>query len=208
MRSKMIRKLDQTEIPLTMLIRVALGAYFIYSGLEKAGVPTDFLKNIHLYQMMPEDPPFFLNAVATVMPWLEIVCGTALVLGVGIRGAAANLLVMLLVFSPAILLRALAIRAEEGTPFFEIAFDCGCGAGVVVTWRKLCFNGMLIVGGLVVLFARSRKYCLSRWFDRLRGDAAHCRACGRLLPARGNCDCNAESDQPSPVTGTTREAVA
>ena len=121
----MIRKLDQTEIPVTMLIRLALGAYFIYSGLEKAGVPTDFLKNIHLYQMMPEDPPFFLNAVATVMPWLEIVCGTALVLGVGIRGAAANLLVMLLVFSPAILLRALAIRAEEGTPFFEIAFDCG-----------------------------------------------------------------------------------
>lgn len=204
----MIRKLDQGKIPVTMLIRVALGAYFIYSGFEKVGVPTDFLKNIRLYHMLPEDPPFFLNAVAAVMPWLEIVCGTALVLGIGIRGAAANLLVMLLVFTPAILLRALAIRAEEGTPFLEIAFDCGCGAGVVVTWRKLCFNGMLIVGALVVLFARSRKYSLSRWLDRLRGDTAHCRLCGRLRPARGNCNCVSESDQPSPVSGTTREAVA
>ena len=208
MRSEMIRKLDQTEIPVTMLIRLALGAYFVYSGLEKAGVPMDFLKNIRLYQMMPEDPPFFLNAVAAVMPWLEIVCGIALVFGIGIRGAAANLLVLLLLFTPAILLRALAIRAETSTPFFEIAFDCGCGSGVVVTWRKLGFNGMLIVGALVVLFARSRKYCLSRWVDRLRGDAALCRFCGRLLPSRGNCDCTAESDQPSPATGTTREAVA
>lgn len=204
----MIRKLDQTEIPVTMLIRLALGAYFVYSGIEKVADPFVFLKNIRLYQMLPEDPPFFLNAVAAVMPWLEIVCGMALVFGIGIRGAAANLLVMLLVFTPAIFLRALAIRAEEGTPFFEIAFDCGCGSGVVVTWRKLCFNGMLIVGALVVLFARSRKYCLSRWVDRLRGDAAHCRFCGCLLLARGNCDCTAEADQPSPVTGTAREAVA
>lgn len=204
----MIRKLDQTEIPMTMLIRLALGAYFIYSGFEKIGDPFAFLKNIRLYEMMPEDPPFFLNAVAAVLPWLEVVCGIALVFGIGIRGAAANLMLMLLVFTPAILFRALVIRAESGTPFFEIAFDCGCGSGVVVIWRKLCFNGMLIVGALVVLFARSRKYCLSRWVDRLRGGAALCRFCGRLLPSRGNCDCTAESDQPSPATGTTREAVA
>lgn len=204
----MIRKLDQGKMPVTMMIRVVLGAYFVYSGLEKVGVPTDFLKNIRLYEMLPEDPPFFLNAVAVVLPWLEIVCGTALVFGIGIRGAAANLMLMLLVFTPAILFRALVIRAESGTPFFEIAFDCGCGSGVVVTWRKLCFNGMLIVASLVVLLARSRKYSLSRWLDRRRGHVALCRYCGRLLASCGSCDCTHDSDEPAAISGATPETVA
>lgn len=171
MNNKMIRKLDQGKIPVTMLIRLALGAYFIYSGFEKVGDPFAFLKNIRLYEMMPEEPPYFLNTVAAVLPWLEVVCGAALVIGIGIRGASANLLVMLLVFTPAILFRALDIRAEMGTPFFDIAFDCGCGSGVVVIWRKLCFNGTLIVGALLVLFAQSRKFCLSSLLSR-RADAA------------------------------------
>jgi len=204
----MFRKLDQGKIPVTILIRMALGAYFVYSGFEKVGVPLDFLKNIRQYEMMPEEPPFVLNAVATVLPWLEVVCGIALVFGIGIRGAAANLLLMLLVFTPAILLRALTIRAESGTPFFEIAFDCGCGSGVVVIWRKLCFNGMLIVASLVVLLARSRKYTLSRWLDRRRGHVAQCRYCGRLLPSCGLCGCAHESDEPAVVSGATSEAVA
>jgi|GEM_PF-367090 len=200
----MIRWLDQIEIPLIALIRVALGGYFIYSGFEKIADPMIFLKNIHLYGMLPEEPPFFLNSVAAVLPWLEVVCGAALVIGIGIRGAAINLALMLCVFTPAILIRALAIRAESGTPFFEIAFDCGCGSGVVVTWRKLGLNGVLILASLLVLFSRSRRLCLSRLWARTRGGPALCKVCGRTLPTGGVCDCTAQVDADSRVQEAPR----
>ena len=86
--------------------------------------------------------------------------------------------VMLAVFTPAILLRALAIQAAEGTPFFEIAFDCGCGAGVVVIWQKLLTNTALFLAALIGVFSLSRRFCLSMWFARRSPVTEFCHLCG------------------------------
>ena len=165
----LLRRTDDTGAPL-FLIRLALGILFIGMGVVKIGDPVGFLKSIRLDEMLPETPPHFLNATAVVLPWLEVFCGTALVLGLWIRGAAACLVVMLCVFTPAILLRAITLHRTDGTPFFQIAFDCGCGSGPQIIWRKLLENAGLLVLAILALVARSRKFTLA-WLMQEHGAA-------------------------------------
>lgn len=200
-----LRRLDASGVPL-LLARLALGVLFIYMGASKAGHPIDFLKQIRLYHMLPESPAIFLNASAIVLPWLEIVAGTALIVGVWVRGAAATLAIMLAVFTPAILLRALAIHSAEGTPFFEIEFDCGCGAGVVVTWKKLLENTGLFLLALVPLLSGSRRFCAAMWWERRRPKASYCHLCGYAVdePVAGLCEaCAAPPTFPLEVSKPT-----
>src|SRR3990172_10955903 len=105
------RRLDESGIPL-LIARIILAATFIYMGSMKIGAPFEFLKQVRSYQMLPETPPIYLNATAIVLPWLEIVAGVALLLGLRFQGAAAAIALMLLVFTPAILIRALQIQAD------------------------------------------------------------------------------------------------
>ena len=159
------RRLDQSGA-LLLPARVVLAATFLWMGTNKLNEPFDFLKQLRLYHMLPTEPPIFMNATTIVLPWLEIVVGVALLLGLRLRGAAAVIAVMLCVFTPAILIRTLHIRAEEGTPFFQIAFDCGCGTGVVTVWTKLLGNVGLLALALVAMLSRSERFCLSAWTDR------------------------------------------
>ena len=150
--------MDGSGIPL-LLARLVLAAMFIYMGVIKLTEPFDFLKQVRMYHMLPESPPLFMNTTAIVLPWLEIVAGIALIIGFSLRGAAAMIGIMLCVFTPAILVRALAIQAEKGISFFEIAFDCGCGSGSVVIWTKLLTNAGLFALVVIALSSRSRRYC-------------------------------------------------
>jgi len=160
-----LRRIDETGVPL-LLARVILAATFIYMGSMKVGEPFDFLKQVRQYQILPETPAIYLNATAIVLPWLEIVAGVALLIGLRFRGAAAAIALMLLVFTPAILIRALHIQADTGSSFFEIVFDCGCGSGSVTIWTKLLGNVGLFTLAILALISRSRKLCLSTWLTR------------------------------------------
>lgn len=159
-----LRRLDCTGVPL-LLARLVLGGTFIYMGTHKLADPIAFLKLVRMYHMLPETPPFFLNSVAIVLPWLEIFAGVALLIGLSVRGAAAIMAIMLCVFTPAILIRALNMISETGQSFFQISFDCGCGSGEVVIWKKLIENFLLLLLSLLAVASCSRRWCLTRWLD-------------------------------------------
>jgi hypothetical protein len=61
-------------------------------------------------------PGFAINALALVMPWLELLCGIALILGIWRRPAAAIIGAMLVVF-------IVAISINLGR---DNAVNCGC----------------------------------------------------------------------------------
>jgi len=155
-----IRRADESGVPL-LLVRLVLGGLFIYMGAMKIADPVDFLRMIRAYGLAPETPPYFLNGTAIVLPWLEVVCGIALVLGLWVRGATALIVIMLLAFTPVVLMRALQIHSAEGTPFFKITFDCGCGTGVEIIWIKLCKNTGLFLLSVLALLSRSRRFRLT-----------------------------------------------
>jgi len=161
----LLRRLDDTGIPL-LVTRLVLGGLFVYMGIEKALVPTDFLKMVREYHMVPEHPPLMLNLIAASLPWLEIWCGCLLIAGVALRGSALTLLVMLVGFTIVVTLRALHIHHTQAIPFCAIEFDCGCGAGVEWICGKIPKNIGLCILSLIILLSRSRKLCL--WGDVFR----------------------------------------
>jgi len=126
----------------TVLARWFLAIVFIYMGLEKALDPVTFLKLVRQYEFVKN--PLLLNTIASTLPWFEVFCGLMLLAGVAVRGAAINLIAMLVPFSLLVLRRALAIAATQGTPFCAIKFDCGCGNGEVLICHKLIENSALL----------------------------------------------------------------
>ncbi|NTV35047.1 MAG: DoxX family membrane protein, partial [Deltaproteobacteria bacterium] len=67
---------------LIALLRVALGAVFIVASLDKIENPEAFATTIANYRFLPYK---FINGMAIVLPWLEIITGTLLVLGIWAR---------------------------------------------------------------------------------------------------------------------------
>lgn len=118
--------------------RCLLGAYLIYMGIAKAIAPVDFLKLLREYQLLASPMP--LNAVAALLPWLEIFCGALLLSGIAVRGTSLLVVMMFLTFTLAILIRALEIQSTLNVSFCSIRFDCGCGAGEVFVCAKLPEN--------------------------------------------------------------------
>ncbi|MEK6674074.1 MAG: MauE/DoxX family redox-associated membrane protein [Planctomycetota bacterium] len=162
-----LHRLNRTGLPL-LVVRLVVGGLFVYMGILKIRDPANFLKLVRLYHVLPESPPYFLNTTAVVLPWLEVMTGLVLILGLWRRGAGAIAALMLAVFTPAIFLRTLAIQHETGTSFFLIKFDCGCGSGPVTAWLKLLENTGLFALALYMLFSAFDRFGLDALRTRRR----------------------------------------
>jgi len=101
---------------LTVRTQLVLGAVFIAAGLPKALDPPDFAKAIWNYQLFPACS---IHPTALVLPWLEILCGLALCLGIWTRAAASWIAALLLAFTV-----ALSINLARHHPV-----ACGCFGG-------------------------------------------------------------------------------
>lgn len=135
------------------LARVALGACFFAMGLQKALNPPEFLKALHQYAAVGK--VFNTTWIAALLPWFEVYCGLLLLIGRWVRGTALIVAGLLAVFSLLVLHRALQLHQSTGIPFARIRFDCGCGGGEVLVWRKLLENSVLMAVS-VFLVLRSR----------------------------------------------------
>ena len=137
---------------LVFAARLILGAVFIYASLEKIQNPGGFAQAIYNYRMVPES---LINIMAIVLPWLELICGILIIVGVFVRGSALLIGAMLAVFIVALssaLLRGLDI-------------SCGCftlegGRGIAGKTLiedillMICVGIALIYGGKAFSFKK------------------------------------------------------
>jgi hypothetical protein len=100
-----------------LVMRVYLGGIFIYASMSKINYPAEFAESIAAYQIVPH---WALHPMALLTPWLELISGVLLLVGVRTRAAAAAVGGMLAVFSLAVLLALL-----RGIPA-----GCGCFSSV------------------------------------------------------------------------------
>ena len=98
---------------LTIRVQFVLAAVFVVAGVGKIVDPPGFAHQIHNYQLLPG---IAINAMALVLPWIEVVCGLALFFGIARRSSTRILGVLLIVF-----VIALGINLLRGHPI-----DCSC----------------------------------------------------------------------------------
>ena len=98
---------------LTVRVRIALGLIFVVAALPKVVDPPAFAHAVYNYRIVPGP---FVNLVGLTMPWLELLSGLALVLGLLRRGATLVLGGLLAVF-----IAGVGLNLARGNPI-----DCGC----------------------------------------------------------------------------------
>ena len=153
----------------TLLARLALGALFVYMGMNKALHPVDFLKLVHQYDLV--NNYWLLNAIAGALPWFEVFCGLLLVAGIAMRGSALMLILMLVPFTWIVFQRALSLQAALHIPFCAVKFDCGCGNGEVFICRKLLENLSLLALSAWLLVGGDRKFSVRRVWASTRSSS-------------------------------------
>ena len=69
---------------LILLIRVILGLVFIYASYDKILDPGKFARDIANYHIIP----FGLeNSIAIILPWIELLIGLGIILGIFLDGS-------------------------------------------------------------------------------------------------------------------------
>ncbi len=156
-----IRLLDRSGYPL-LIARFVLGVLFIQMGWSKIDDPVAFLKLLREYEMFPTGAFVFENIIALTLPWIEVVCGVLLIVGLFVRGAGLTLLLMLTAFTIVITIRAIGMyKTGDFKSFCDVAFDCGCGGGLIGMCRKIPENFGLWLLSWIPFLSASRRFCLA-----------------------------------------------
>lgn len=151
------------------LLRIGFGLLFIAASVDKIMHPALFAQMVANYQILPE---VLVNPVALLVPWLELVCGAALVCNAFSRGAALVLNILLAVF-----LAALWFNVSRG-----LSVACGCftvSTEVTGSMRESAIrDSLLLPWGLIVLWrafaeaAACRKKCAGQGLQSPEDDTA------------------------------------
>ena len=134
-----------TSSLLIRFCRVAIGVVFIAAALAKIGDAASFAAQIHNYRLLPVAAE---NLVAILLPWVELIAGLALVLGMQARPGAVLIAVMMVVFTAAV-----GQAVARG-----LDFECGCFGTADATrvgGMKLLEN-LVLTGAAVIASLRLR----------------------------------------------------
>ena len=150
-----MRQIIKNNSWIELAARWILGITFVYASFHKIISPADFAKIVFGYDLFPE---MFINLIAIVIPFLELVTGIALIIGFYPRSAAIIINGLLLAF-----ITVLAINLIRGHEF-----DCGCfsasqtgytSSPKVTLVRDIIY---FVLGMQIVLFEGHRRSCFGR----------------------------------------------
>ena len=128
---------------MSIALALVIGGAFIYAGALKVWDPVKFGQDISNFHIVPW--PVGVR-MAFYLPWLEILCGVAVIVGWLRSGALAILTGLMVVF----------IAATISAKARGIDLDCGCfGAatsGLTFTWHMV-IDFALLAGILALWFS-------------------------------------------------------
>jgi putative oxidoreductase len=128
------------------IVALIIGGIFIYAGVIKTMDPVGFANDIDNYKMLPWAVSVRL---AFYLPWLEILCGLAVILSLLHRGGLLILIVLVSIF-----IVASVIAKARG-----LDITCGCFGHASKNWSftgHLLFD-LAIFAGLIALSISNRR---------------------------------------------------
>jgi uncharacterized membrane protein YphA (DoxX/SURF4 family) len=133
------------------IVALIIGGIFIYAGVMKIFDPVGFANDIDNYKILPW--PLTVR-LAFYLPWLEILCGLAVILGLLYRGGLLILTVLISIF-----ILASVIAKARG-----LDITCGCFGHAS---KYLSFFGHLaldfaILAALTVLWISNRRSAMRK----------------------------------------------
>jgi len=142
--------ISRTPSRVFIVLRLFLGAVFIYASYDKILHPQAFAQAVYNYRILPDA---LVNLTALILPWLELLLGLCLAAGFWLPGATMISTGLLMIF-----IGSLAFNRMRG-----LDISCGCFAtqnieGPADLWtmvRDLIFLAVSIYLTLVVFFFRS-----------------------------------------------------
>jgi len=141
----MIKKIISNQY-LLFLFRVIVGLIFIYSGIIKIIDTQGFSNSIYNYKLLPD---LLINFLAVILPWIELITGLLLLLGITIKENALIINALLIIFIIAIIINL----------FRGLDINCGCfgtGNGTKIGLTKLIENFLLLIMGILLMIFDSR----------------------------------------------------
>lgn len=133
---------------LGLFARLVVGALFIYAASSKIQDPMKFAEEVRAYELAPV---LTTNAIAIVLPWLELLAGALLI--VGFWRAEARLLILLMMIGFTFGKISVEVRGMD--------INCGCWGS---DWMESTFHGiwgivlnLFLIGLLVVDYYGQRR---------------------------------------------------
>ncbi len=138
---------------LTVISRLVVGVTFIWASVYKIADPLSFANAIWNYHLAPSS---LINITSLLMPWVELLAGIGLILGLFYRGSILLINLMTILF-----LIALGSAVVRG-----LDIDCGCfkagGSGKGSALEGFLRDIPLLALTLQLWFSRSRKWMIDR----------------------------------------------
>ena len=125
---------------IVLLARLLIGGILIYASIDKILHPGDFAKAINNYHIIP----FGLeNIFSIILPWLELIIGACLILGILLDGASFLVILMMLIF----------IAAITFAMIMGYNIECGCGLkpGEMIGFQKIIEDITYLILALLIL---------------------------------------------------------
>ncbi len=155
----MIQKLQKLALSLALPIRIYLGVVFIAACLYKIADPQEFALSIATYGILPVE---LVNPMAIMLPWIELICGIALILGFWTKASALAISGMMVMF-----ITALVIALSK-----HLQMSCGCfasaEAGDDINYLTVIRDSLWLAGGLFVLVFDDGRWGMDGLMRRLR----------------------------------------
>jgi len=109
-----------------LILRLYIAGLFIYAGMVKINYTAEFSETIASYRMVPY---WGVNAMAIMMPWIELVSGVLLLCGIRVRSAIVVVGSLLMMFTAGIAINLI----------WKAPIDCGCfhTLGDTINWKTL-----------------------------------------------------------------------
>ena len=130
---------------LILLIRCLLGLVFVYASYDKILDPGKFARDIANYHIVP----FGLeNSIAIILPWMELLIGAGIILGIFLDGSV--------VLSGSFLILFIVMIFQAMMRGFNIECGCGLKEGEMVGWSKILENIVFLGASYIVFYSRNR----------------------------------------------------